>query len=88
MPTVQASTIPSLSQPTVSCWFETSTCPSRKARCPTPEQAQSIIRKLIETYGQSDREQFCVVLLNNKNEVIGLNIVSTGAVSLRPRSSS
>ena len=44
-------------------------------------QAQTIIRKLIETCGQSDREQFCVVLLNNKNEVIGLNIVSTGAVS-------
>jgi DNA repair protein RadC len=43
-------------------------------------QAQTIIRKLIETCGQSDREQFCVVLLNNKNEVIGLNIVSTGAV--------
>ena len=44
-------------------------------------EAQTIIRKLIETCGQSDREQFCVVLLNNKNEVIGLNIVSTGAVS-------
>jgi hypothetical protein len=26
------------------------------------QQAQSIIRKLIKTYGQSDREQFCVVL--------------------------
>ena len=44
-------------------------------------EAQTIIRKLIETHGQSDREQFCVALLNNKNEVIGLNIVSTGAVS-------
>jgi DNA repair protein RadC len=44
-------------------------------------QAQSILRKLIKTYGQSDREQFCVALLNNKNEVIGLNIVSIGAVS-------
>ena len=45
------------------------------------QQAQSIIRKLIKTYGQSDREQFCVVLLNTKNAFIGLNIVSTGAVS-------
>jgi DNA repair protein RadC len=45
------------------------------------QQAQSIIRKLIKTYGQSDREQFCVVLLNTKNVFIGLNIVSTGAVS-------
>ena len=44
-------------------------------------QAQSIIRKLIETCGQSDREQFCVVLLNNKNEILGLNIVSIGSVS-------
>jgi DNA repair protein RadC len=44
-------------------------------------QAQSIIRKLIKTYGQSDREQFCVMLLNTKNVFIGLNIVSTGAVS-------
>ena len=45
------------------------------------QQAQSIIRKLIKTYGQSDREQFCVVLLNTKNAFIGLNIVSTVAVS-------
>ena len=44
-------------------------------------EAQTIIRKLIETCGQSDREQFCVVLLDNKNVVIGLNIVSIGAVS-------
>jgi len=44
-------------------------------------EAQAILRKLIKTYGQSDREQFCVALLNNKNEVIGLNIVSIGAVS-------
>ncbi len=43
--------------------------------------AHSAIRKLIETHGQSDREQFCVALLNNKNELIGLNIVSVGAVS-------
>ena len=36
---------------------------------------------LIETHGQSDREQFCVLMLNAKNEIIGLNIVSTGDVS-------
>ena len=47
-------------------------------------EAQTIIRKLIETCGQSDREQFCVVLLDNKNVVIGLNIVSIGAVSSAP----
>ncbi len=44
-------------------------------------QAQPIIRKLIEEHGQSDREQFCVLLLNAKNEIIGLNIVCTGSVS-------
>jgi len=41
-------------------------------------QAQPLIRKLVETQGQPDREQFCVVLLNAKNQIIGLNIVSTG----------
>ena len=38
----------------------------------------------IHEYGaansQPDREQFCVILLNAKNEVIGLNIVSTGSI--------
>jgi DNA repair protein RadC len=43
-------------------------------------QAQPIIRKLIKEHGQSDREQFCILLLNSKNEIIGLNIVSTGAL--------
>ncbi|WP_435549743.1 JAB domain-containing protein [Desulfobacterium sp. N47] len=44
-------------------------------------QARPIVRKLIEDYGQSDREQFCVILLNAKNGIIGLNIVSTGTLS-------
>jgi DNA repair protein RadC len=44
-------------------------------------QAQPLIKKLIETQGQPDREQFCVILLNSKNEIIGLNIVSTGDLS-------
>ena len=44
-------------------------------------QAQPLIKSLIETHGQSDREQFCVLMLNAKNEIIGLNIVSTGDVS-------
>ena len=41
-------------------------------------QAHSIIRKLIETQGQPDREQFCIVLLSAKNVIIGLNIVAMG----------
>jgi len=33
------------------------------------------------TRGQPDREQFVVALLNAKNNMIGLNIVSVGALS-------
>jgi DNA repair protein RadC len=43
-----------------------------------------LIKKLIESQGQPDREQFCVILLNSKNEIIGLNIVSTGDLSSAP----
>ena len=45
------------------------------------KQAQPLIRKLIETQGQPDREQFCIILLNIKNKIIGLNIVSTGCLT-------
>jgi DNA repair protein RadC len=45
------------------------------------QQSQPLIKKLIESQGQPDREQFCVILLNSKNEIIGLNIVSTGDLS-------
>jgi DNA repair protein RadC len=48
--------------------------------CSAPE-AQRIIQKLISTLGQPDREQFCVILLNAKNRIIGLNIVSVGDLS-------
>jgi len=44
-------------------------------------QAQSILRKLIETQGQQDRENFCVVLLSAKNEIIGLNFCAIGGLS-------
>jgi DNA repair protein RadC len=47
-------------------------------------QSQPLIKKLIESQGQPDREQFCVILLNSKNEIIGLNIVSTGNLSSAP----
>jgi len=51
-------------------------------------QAQQIIQKLIRTKGQPDREQFCIILLNAKNQITGLNIVSTGsltAATVHPR---
>ncbi len=41
-------------------------------------------QNLILTKGQPDREQFVVALLNAKNELIGLNIVSVGALSSAP----
>jgi len=44
-------------------------------------QAQSILRKLIKAQGQQDRENFCVVFLSAKNEIIGLNIASIGGLS-------
>jgi len=53
-------------------------------RLQNSKQAQPLIKSLIETHGQSDREQFCVLMLNAKNEIIGLNIVSTGDVSSAP----
>ena len=51
------------------------------SRISTSQEACPVIRKLIQTYGQSDREQFCELLLNSKNDLIGLNIVSTGTVT-------
>ena len=44
-------------------------------------QAHDLIQKLILTRGQPDREQFVVALLNAKNAIIGLNIVSVGILS-------
>jgi DNA repair protein RadC len=44
-------------------------------------QAHSLIQNLILTRGQPDREQFVVALLNAKNIIIGLNIVSVGVLS-------
>ena len=44
-------------------------------------QAHALIQNLILTRGQPDREQFVVALLNAKNAIIGLNIVSVGVLS-------
>ncbi|BBO79726.1 hypothetical protein DSCO28_02920 [Desulfosarcina ovata subsp. sediminis] len=48
------------------------------------QKAQAVIQELIRTRGQPDREQFVVALLNAKNEMIGLNIVSVGMLSSAP----
>ena len=46
-----------------------------------PQQVQRALKSLIEAQGQPDREQFCILMLNAKNKIIGLNIVSTGSLS-------
>lgn len=43
-------------------------------------EAHLAARKMIEKYGQPDREQFYVILINTTNEIIGINMVSTGDV--------
>jgi len=48
------------------------------------QQAQCLIQNLILKKGQPDREQFVVAMLNSKNNVIGLNIVSVGGLSSAP----
>ncbi len=52
-----------------------------QGRMNNSQEAHSLIQSLIKTQGQPDREQFCVILLNSKNEIIGLNIVSIGGLS-------
>ena len=44
-------------------------------------QAHALIQNLILNRGQPDREQFVVAMLNAKNKIIGLNIVSVGILS-------
>jgi DNA repair protein RadC len=43
-------------------------------------KAHVLAKKLIEQYGQPDREQFLVILLNTENKTIGINTVSVGTI--------
>ncbi len=43
--------------------------------------AQAFFRRIIETHGQPDREQFVLAMLDSKNHVVGINIVSTGCLT-------
>ena len=49
-----------------------------------PADAQRCLQDMINKMGQPDREQFCVLMLNAKNFIIGMNIVSTGGLSSAP----
>ena len=53
--------------------------PFVKYRIDNVEKAHSLVRKFIESHGQSDRKQFVVLMLNEEREVIGLNMVATGS---------
>ena len=46
-----------------------------------PSDAQRHLQDMIRNMGQPDREQFCVLMLNAKNIIIGMNIVSIGGLS-------
>lgn len=48
------------------------------------EPAAQLVCDVISSCGQSDREQFVIIMLNGKNKVAGINVVSTGAVSSTP----
>jgi len=59
-----------------------------RERLSNSKEAQALIQQLIKEQGQPDREQFCILMLNAKNEIIGLNIVSVGGLtsaSVHPR---
>ena len=49
-----------------------------------PSDARRCLQDMIRDMGQADREQFCVLMLNAKNVIIGMNIVSTGGLSSAP----
>jgi DNA repair protein RadC len=55
--------------------------PFEKTRLNNSSEAHPIIRRLIQNHGQPDREQFCVLMLNAKNAITGVNIVATGTVT-------
>ncbi len=54
------------------------------SRLNNSQEAQALIQRLIKEQGQSDREQFCIILLSAKNEIIGMNIVSVGGLMSAP----
>ena len=45
------------------------------------QEAQAVAKTLIREMGQSDREQLVVILLNAKNQMVGVNLVATGGIT-------
>lgn len=48
------------------------------------EPAAQLVCDVISSCGQNDREQFVIIMLNGKNAVVGINVVSTGSISSTP----
>jgi DNA repair protein RadC len=55
--------------------------PFVKFRIDSAKKARVMATRCFETYGQTDRKQFGVIMLTNQNQVIGFNIAATGSVS-------
>jgi DNA repair protein RadC len=55
--------------------------PFVKFRIDSAKKAHVMATRCFETYGQTDRKQFGVIMLTNQNQVIGFNIAATGSVS-------
>ena len=52
-----------------------------RAEASNSQQAIEVIKKTITEYGQSDREQMVVLMVNAKNKILGTNIVAIGSLS-------
>jgi len=63
------------------CLVKDATVSFGKACISSSQKAHAVIQKLILTRSQPDRESFVVAMLNAKNDLIGLNVVSIGILS-------
>ena len=63
------------------CLVKDATVSFGKECISSSQKAHAVIQKLILTRSQPDRESFVVAMLNAKNDLIGLNVVSMGILS-------
>jgi DNA repair protein RadC len=63
------------------CLVKDATVTFGKECISSSQKAHAVIQKLILTRSQPDRESFVVAMLNAKNDLIGLNVVSMGILS-------
>jgi DNA repair protein RadC len=63
------------------CLVKDATVSFGKECISSSQKAHAVIQKLILTRSQPDRESFVVAMLNAKNDLVGLNVVSMGILS-------